>query len=104
MQADWQRTLECDAMIGNYYPVMPAHYVTTQVRIRNTEQCFEHICRATVSKSDKLLRLQSLHTRPTIIFFALKSYFYFDEKEGLHPALTIGSYIITASLGQYQKY
>ena len=31
MQADWLKTFECDVMIGHYYPVMLAHYDTTQL-------------------------------------------------------------------------
>ena len=37
MQADWPKTFECDAVIEHYYPAMPVHYVTTHLRIRNTD-------------------------------------------------------------------
>ena len=43
MQADWQKTFEFDVMIGHYYPVMLDHYITTQLRIRNTDWYFEHV-------------------------------------------------------------
>ena len=41
IQSDWLKTFECDVMIGHYYPVMPAHDVTTQLRT-TTNQWFEH--------------------------------------------------------------
>ena len=33
MRANWLKTFEFDVVIGHYYPVMPAHYITNQPRI-----------------------------------------------------------------------
>ena len=33
MQADLLITFERDVMIGHFYPILPAHYVTVQLRI-----------------------------------------------------------------------
>ena len=43
LQADWLKTFKCGVIIGHHCPVMPAHYVTTQLRIQNKDRCFEPV-------------------------------------------------------------
>ena len=43
ISSNWLKKLEWDLMIGHYFPVMLAHYVTTQLRIRSTDQFLEHV-------------------------------------------------------------
>ena len=67
LQADWLKMFEFNVIMGHYYPVIPAHYVKMQLRIRNTDQCLEHF-EQQFGKAANGFCLQWLHARPTIMF------------------------------------
>ena len=83
MQSDWLKSFEYDEVIEHYYSIIPAHDDTThsfKFESPSKHRSVLRTRRATTSNSNKWLRLQWLHARPTVIL-ALKSYFYFVNNE-----------------------
>ena len=101
---DWLKTFECDVMIGYFYTVVPTHFVTTQLRIQNTVQHFEHVEQQIRTAASSLVcngfMLGQRSFRLNCDIFTLLK----NEKPSPCPGHKVINYVITVSFEEYQKY